>query len=203
MKIALIPCGRTEWHDEGRLLGRVELPLTPAGQQQCAAWVAALRAAGVRRILHAPDELTTATAELLARPLAVPTKPVDELVEVDLGLWTGLTESQLKGRFATAHRELCDAPLRVNPPDGEGLQAAADRLCACLRKVLRKNGQSAVGLVLRPLSFALTRCALSGGRFAEMWETALHADGPVVIECPQPADAGTAQRGTGVPPVRN
>ena len=24
MKVVLIPCGPTEWHDEGRLLGRVE-----------------------------------------------------------------------------------------------------------------------------------------------------------------------------------
>ena len=31
MIIALIPSGATEWREEGRLLGRVDLPMTPAG----------------------------------------------------------------------------------------------------------------------------------------------------------------------------
>ncbi len=192
MKIALIPCGGTEWHTEGRLLGRVEVPLTAEGQAHCLEWLAALRAAGVTRILHAQDELTTATAELLARQLAVPTKELDELVEVDLGLWTGLTEQQLKSRFASAHRELGEAPLHVSPPDGESLQVATDRLCGCLRKIIRKNGKTAVGVVLRPLTFALARCALAGAALTEMWATALHADEPVVIDAPQTAEPPAA-----------
>jgi len=188
MRIVLIPCGHTEWTDEGRLLGRVELPLTAEGQRQCAQWAEQLKALGLRRILHAPDELATRTAEALARPLAVPTKAAEDLIEVDLGLWTGLTEAQLKSRYASAHRELCEAPLNVNPPDGEALRVAAERVEECLRKLRRKNGNATLGIVLRPLTFALAQCALAGREFAEMWPLALAADRPVIMECAESED---------------
>lgn len=189
MKVALIPCGTTEWREEGRLLGRVELPLTSAGRERCGHWAVQLRALGLKRILHAPDELATQTAATLARQLSVPTKALEDLAEVDLGLWTGLTEAQLKTRFASAHRELREAPLNVNPPGGESLRGAADRLIACIRKQLKKNGKKAIGVVLRPLSLALARSELVGGELSDLWESTADADEPVVIECE--TDAGS------------
>ncbi|MCK4343398.1 MAG: histidine phosphatase family protein [Phycisphaerae bacterium] len=182
MKVALIPCGTTDWHGEGRLLGRVELPLTGEGQQQCAAWAEQLHSVGLQRILHAPDELATQTAAFLARRLSIPTKMLDDLIEVDVGLWAGLTESQLKSRYPSAHRELCESPLNVHPPSGEELGAAAKRVNACIRKQVKKNGEETLGVVVRPFIFAMAQCALEGREPSEVWETARNATVPLVIE---------------------
>ncbi len=182
MKVALIPCGTTEWHDEGRLLGRVELPLTEAGTQQCASWAQRLEALNLRRILHSPDELSRQTAACVGRRLSVPIKTLEDLVEVDIGLWTGLTETQLKSRYPTAHRELRDKPMNVRPPGGEELSAAAARIDACIRKQFRKNGEAAVGIVMRPFSLAMTRHVLEGGELGKVWETARQLNEPMVIE---------------------
>jgi broad specificity phosphatase PhoE len=182
MKVALIPCGSTEWHDEGRLLGRVEIPLSEAGQDQCRQWSAQLHDLNLRRIVHAPDELATQTARVLARVLSVPTKAVDDLVEVDLGLWAGLTESQLKSRFATAHRELRESPLNVNPPGGESIESAMARLETFLRKQIRRNGKTAIGVVVRPFLFALARQTLGQETDGGLLETARTANGPVIID---------------------
>jgi broad specificity phosphatase PhoE len=186
MIVALIPCGSTEWQEEGRLLGRVELPLTEAGQEKCATWVQGLSTIGLECILHGPDELATRTAQVLARQLSIPTKALDDLVELDVGLGAGLTEAQLKTRFASAHRELRESPLNVNPPGGESLSAAADRLCACIRKQMKKNGRKAIGVVVRPFGFALARCVLEGVEFSDVWRMAQHADEPTIIECRVP-----------------
>ncbi len=192
MKIVLIPCGHTEWHEEGRLLGRVELPLTEAGQQGCTAWAERLTPAGIQRILHAPDELATQTAAVVARRLCVPTRAVDDLAEVDIGLWAGLTESQIKTRFASAHRELGEAPLNVSPPGGEAFSAAAKRLRAAVRKQLRKDGVEAVGVVVRPLAFAVLRCTLEGRELTDVWAALRAAPEPAVIDNPA---IGAAPRG--------
>ena len=193
MKVVLIPCGPTEWQEEGRLLGRVELPLTPDGEQRCSEWIDALRAHGIQRIFHSPDELATQTAGLIGNPLGVPTKPLDGLVEIDVGLWTGLTEKELKTRYASAHRELCESPLNVHPPSGERVGDAADRLKSCLKKRVKPNGKATIGVVLRPLSFAVARCALEGTGVSKVWETAQRPLEPVVIECTGvPAAAGSA-----------
>lgn len=188
MKVALIPCGTTDWHGEGRLLGRVELPITGLGQQQCVAWAQRLEAVGLKRIVHAPDELATQTAVSLARRLLVPTKALEDLVEVDVGLWAGLTESQLKRRYPSAHRELSESPLNVHPPDGESLSAAARRLETCIRKQM-KNSAAGLGVVMRPLAFVMARCALEGRGLEDVWEAARSATEPLIFECSQTANS--------------
>lgn len=207
MKVALIPCGQTEWQTDGRLLGRVELPLSPQGLEQCAAWVRRLQGCGLECLLHAPDELASQTASLLARGLSVPTKAVDDLVEVDIGLWTGLTESQLKARFASAYRQLREAPLNVSFPGGESFGEAAERLLACIRKQVRRNGKVAVGVVVRPLSYALIRGALEQSEPAAFWETARAAAEPVLLDWLAPqrkpvAQGPAAQTDNQAPPGR-
>lgn len=196
MKVVLVPCGASEWHKARRLLGRVELPLTEAGRTQCAAWAEGLRGAGVTRIYHAGDELATATAACLAERLAVPTKSLTALREVDLGLWAGLTEAQLRTRYPSAHRELCESPLHVQPPGGEELSAAGERLRSCLRKQVRRNGADIVAVVLRPLALALVQCALTGRAVAEVWQAARSVTEPQVMEVPdEPAQPAPRRAG--------
>jgi broad specificity phosphatase PhoE len=183
MKVVLIPCGSTEWDDEGRLLGRVELSLNETGEQQCAHWVDSLNGLNLERILHAPDGLATQTAKIIARRLSVPTKPLDDLSEVDIGLWAGLTKSELKTRYSRAHRQLSESPLNVNPPGGESFSDAAERLGTCIRKQLKKkNGNNAIGVVVRPFTFEMIRCVLQGHDLSNAWESTNRASEPVVIE---------------------
>lgn len=186
MKLALIPCCPTEWHDEGRLLGRVDLPATPEGEQRLAAWVALLRPLALAKLLHSPDELATRTAKLLGKALGVPTRAVDDLAEVDIGLWAGLTDEQLQTRFETVYRQLNEAPLTVVAPEGECLGDAAERLRGCLSKKLRKNGTTALGVVMRPVALALMLRELDRVEDAAVWEARQRCE-PVVL------DVGSAQ----------
>lgn len=182
MKIALIPCGRSEWRSGGRLLGRVELSPTASAAEQYAAWSAMLRPLALTRIIHSPDELATTTAQALAQRLETTAKPLAGLVEVDVGLWAGLTDAQLKKRYASAYRQLLEAPLSVNPPSGEEFSSAVDRLESCLRKQLKRNGKGCIGLVLRPLVLALARCILEGTDVSSIWALSGRPDEPVIIE---------------------
>ncbi|MFQ5807808.1 MAG: histidine phosphatase family protein [Phycisphaerae bacterium] len=183
MKVALIPCGVTDWRQKGRLLSRVELELTPVGETQCAQWGEQLRPLMLSKIFHAPDELSKATALHIGRRLNIPTKALGALIEVDLGLWAGLTEDQLKKRYAKAHRQLVDSPLSVSPPQGEGFSEAAHRVRTCLKKRIKPDGPTGIGLVMRPLTFAMARYVLEGAASAKIWETSQRADGPVVMDC--------------------
>jgi len=185
MKVALIPCGATDWQGEQRLMGRVELPLTSEGQKKCGEWAEALGSVGLDRILHAPDDLAKQTASVLARRLSIPTKSLDDLAEFDIGLWAGLTESQLKTRYASAHRELRESPMNVKPPGGESMSKAASRLNACIRKQIKKNDKAAIGVVVRPFTFAIARCVLEDRELTDLWESARQATEPVVIDYEQ------------------
>ncbi|MBN2446094.1 MAG: histidine phosphatase family protein [Phycisphaerae bacterium] len=181
MKVILIPCGTTEWRRDGRLLGRAALTLSEAGQQEALGWLDSLRPLGLTRIYHSPDDLATMTAKILAAALDIPTKSATELHEVDIGLWSGLTEAEFKRRYAKAHRQLLESPLNVSPPGGEELSEAAERVRAGLCKRLKKDAKETVGVVMRPFSFALARCALGELPPAGVWE-GRQANGPIAIE---------------------
>ena len=183
MKVALIPCGTTEWRREGRLLGRVELEPAAEAEAEYAAWGDQLRPATLTRLFYAPDELSKGTASQIGRRLNLPTKSLDGLIEVDLGLWSGLTETELKKRYAKAHRQLVDLPLNVSPPEGEAFSAAAERLRTCFKKRIKPNGKAGIGLVMRPLTFAIARYVLGNVESTKIWETSQHEAEPVVMDC--------------------
>ena len=196
MTVALIPCATTEWIETGRLLGRVELSPAPAAEDECAGWAEALADLRLKQIYHAPDELATRAARWLGRKLVVPTKSVDALAEVDVGLWSGLTEAELKARYASAHRQLRESPLSVSPPGGESLGDADARLRAFLKKQVRPNGKTPLGFVMRPVSFSLARCALEGRDPTDVWDTARQVREPIIIE---PAGDQTEAASAGTP----
>ena len=182
MKVALIPCATTDWREKGRLLGRVELEPPPDTETKCEQWTQRLRRLAMQRIFHAPDALSTATAECVSRLLDVPSKMLDDLIEIDLGLWAGLTESELKKRFSKAYRQLEDSPLTVSPPQGEDFNDAASRLRTCLKKRIKPNGKADIGLVVRPLTLAILRQILEDGNVSEIWETSQSNADPLVVE---------------------
>lgn len=186
MRLALIPCAPTEWEAQGRLLGRAELAPAPGWEALVARWADVLRPAGLTRIVHSTDQLATRTARSLARLLGIPHRRQSDLDEVDLGLWTGLTHQQLETRFGSAHRQLCEAPLSVTAPDGESLSAAAARIARFLvRRLKSRRPEPALGVVLRPLVWALARGLLEGGGLERVWAASRQRPEPLVIEVSQ------------------
>lgn len=182
MKFALIPTGACDWRQTGRLLGRVQLSLTTDGEKQCREFADDIRAAGIATVYHGRDELSKDTAKRVARALDAATRSTDKLLEVDLGLWAGLTDGDLKSRYATAHRQLCESPLTVRPPEGEPLADAADRLETYLRRTLRRNGKTPIAFVMRPVSLAIARCVLTGSEMRELYAMSRGPDEPRVMD---------------------
>lgn len=171
MTITLIPCDATEWREEGRLLGRVELPLTPAGEALSALWAQGLKSADLSILLHAKDELSTMFSKRLARTLAIHRKSVAGLDEIELGLWSGLTQDQLHSRYESAYEELTEAPLNVSPPEGESFHEAFERLHKALTRILKSYGPDGrVAIVLRPFALALVRYILNDSELTPIWD---------------------------------
>jgi broad specificity phosphatase PhoE len=181
MKLALIPCAWSEWRELGRLLGRVELTLTREGHAHCLRWAAQLRQLALARVLHGPDELARQMGRCIGRAAHAPARTVADLREVDLGLWTGLTEEELRTRFPSAHRQLGDAPLTVTPPEGENLAEAAGRLRVCLNRRVKRFPTGLIGLVLRPTALSLMLGVLGVVEESDTWRYA-GTDEPLIVD---------------------
>lgn len=172
MKLLLIPCAATEWRAKRRLLGRADLPPAGDGPAYCREMAPQITEVP-SRLLHGPDELAAQSARWLARALKVSQRTSADLVEVDLGLWTGLTETELATRFVSACRQIDEDPFTVTPPGGENFAEAAQRLRVCVLRAARRANGRPLGLVLRPLSLGLMLRLLGRDEPLRelMWET--------------------------------
>jgi len=178
----LIQSAATTWQDEQRIQGNTDLP---AAEEALAAMTAAAATFKPKRplasITTGPDEASRQTARIIAKAVqpAPKIKVMRKLAEMNLGLWQGLTRTEVSERFTRAYNKWKADPSRVSPPEGESLDDASDRLHAALAKCLSKaTADQAPVLVLRPVMMAIVRARLTGKSIAEC----LHEEDQPLIE---------------------
>lgn len=123
----LIRHGQTDWNDEGRYQGRTDSTLDAIGQAQAARLAAALSRALLTAVYTSALSRARATAEAIAAPHALPIIVVEQLGEVALGAWEGMTAAEIREQFGpdVLDRRLEDPHFA--PPGGETLAALQAR----------------------------------------------------------------------------
>lgn len=158
LDIVLIRAGATEWDDAGRLVGAADLPLSASGRADLTTTLAPIDEESFCSVLCGPDEASRATAELVAHRADAKVRVVDNLGEVDLGLWEGLLATDVEDRYPKAYKQWLENPAGVLIPEGEPLPECRERLVLALCKALDKckagEGRP-VAVVLRPFAMAL------------------------------------------------
>jgi probable phosphoglycerate mutase len=94
-RILLIRHAQSAWNEQGRWQGRADPPLSELGRQQAAA--AAARVGAVDAVVSSPLERARDTAETIASATGIgPVAFDDDLVERDVGEWSGLTRGEIE-----------------------------------------------------------------------------------------------------------
>lgn len=155
--ILLIRTGRTDFDDQQRVQGTLDLPLSEQGWQQVAALAEELNQYAVEAVYAGPERATQQTAELVAVSLQKKVKTKKHLHNLNLGLWQGMLIQDVKTKQPWIYKQWLEHPETVCPPDGETLQSARQRLQAELAKVTKKHKAGTVALVLAdPLASLLS-----------------------------------------------
>jgi broad specificity phosphatase PhoE len=188
IRVLFVRTGETEWESAGRIAGATDVPLSPAGLAAAAQTVSELQGVELGTIFCSADEASIATANELAKVTGGKVKPIDDLGEVNLGLWEGMLARELEDKCPRAYRQWLEDPCLVHVPEGEGLDEARERLVETLGRALDKVrwGNGSIGVVLRPMAMALIGCALADASTSSLWT--MMKTGPA-------ADWRTLQRG--------
>ncbi len=181
-RIVLIRAGQTDYEAESRLAGVLELPVNETGQQQIRQAVNEVRNLDlpIETILCTPGDPALATAQSIADELDdVKVRELDELRNVDQGLWQGLPESEVRKRYPKMFRACRERPQTIYAPQGESLSDACRRVSRVLNRAIRRYDVFAV-VAAEPIATVI-RCTLEhrGPTLA----SCLRGEDPKLVEC--------------------
>jgi broad specificity phosphatase PhoE len=132
----LIRHGETEWSLSGQHSGRVDLPLTPRGEEEARALTGMLAGLRFDRVLCSPLARARRTCEIAGFLAAAEIDP--EVQEWDYGDCTGFTQQELQARFPGWN--IWSGPV----PNGESIEEIAARARRVAARVRGEPGRVAV-----------------------------------------------------------
>ncbi len=169
VEIVLVRSCRTEWDETDRVCGRCQPRVCEEAFAEYRGAVAQLGARLPRIVYSPPDDVTLASALVLAQSVESRVRELDGLEELGLGLWEGLRRADLRDRFPKAFRAWEEDPTSATPPEGERIADAADRLTETLSRAIQRTKEERVGVVLRTLSMGIVRCTLRRQPLSGLW----------------------------------
>jgi broad specificity phosphatase PhoE len=146
-EIVLIRPGATVYDEQNRVQGVLDLPLSDRGRAEVAALVERLEGVELSAVYCGPSESVTRTAEAVARVLGLRPKRVDDLRNLDQGLWQGLQIEEIKRRNGKVFRQWIDDPTTICPPQGEMIHSALNRVKAVLKPLIKRHRDEVIGVV--------------------------------------------------------
>lgn len=190
VRVLLIRPGATEYDQQGRVQGTLDVPLCADGRQEVEKMVDELRGQPVTAIYVSPCQSAAQTAEALGAALNMKAKTIDKLQNVDQGLWQGLLVEEVRAKQPRVYKQWQEQPETVCPPQGETLGLARQRVQAALTKLLKKHKTDGVLAIVSPEPLAsVIRNVLGHSEWGDLWRPANSAGRWQLIDVPAPAEA--------------
>lgn len=159
-QVVLIRPGATVYDEQERIQGILDVPLSARGEGEVAALARRLSGASLAALYCGPGESVGRTAEAVAKALGLRPKRIDELRNLDQGLWQGLQLDEIKRRNLKLFRQWQEDPRTICPPQGETVEEAMGRIHAALKPLIRRHRDETLGLVAGEPLARLIACYL-------------------------------------------
>jgi broad specificity phosphatase PhoE len=164
-QVVLIRPGATAYDEQNRVQGILDIPLSDRGRAEVAQLAERLAtpapsANALTALYCGPGESVVRTAEIIGKALGLRPRRIDDLRNLDQGLWQGLQLDEIKRRNLKVFRQWLDDPVTVCPPQGETIASALERIKTALRPLIRRHHDEAIGLVVGEPIAQLIACHL-------------------------------------------
>jgi broad specificity phosphatase PhoE len=169
-RVLLIRPGATDFDDQGRIKGTLDMPMSERGLQQVSSLAEQLSEFTVGTIYSAPCESARETARQLAEGREARIKVIDAFRNVDHGLWHGKLIDEVRRNHPKVYRQGQDSPSDICPPGGESIRDARARVIKAIRKVVRKNGSGVIAIVIPDPMAWVVQSLLSGAELSDLWK---------------------------------
>ncbi|REK15524.1 MAG: histidine phosphatase family protein [Planctomycetota bacterium] len=168
--VLIRPCA-TDYDEQGRILGTLDVPLSEQGSRDIERIVEEIRPLGITAVYCGPCESARQTGESIAEALGVKMKKLDNLRNIDHGLWQGMLIEDVKRKQPKVYRQWQEQPNIICPPEGEMLSEATERVQAALSKTLKKHKEGPIALVVPDPLAGVVQGQLLQREIGDFWKT--------------------------------
>jgi alpha-ribazole phosphatase len=169
MECWLVRHGETTWNSIGRFQGGLDAPLSERGRAQAAALAAGLAGTRFEAVYTSPLRRARDTAAACRPALGLEPVAMDDLREVGLGDWEGLTLETVEARDGEHYRRWLEAPVDHPAPAGESMSSLASRVRTALDGLCSAHPEGRVLVVSHGGVISSALCGWLGRPLNAIW----------------------------------
>jgi broad specificity phosphatase PhoE len=146
--IILVRHGQTEWNRVERFRGRYDVPLNTTGLDQAKLTANRIATRWKPAVIYSsPLSRAMQTAEIIAKKFLFFPIPTDDLLDINYGLWQGLTPAEAKKQWPKLVTNWYEHPEAVEIPGGETLLQVRNRATPVLNEISSLHPDQEIVLV--------------------------------------------------------
>jgi len=167
--LIVIRAGATDFELQGRIRGVVDIPLCPMGITEAEHAASLLSDWPAVALVSSEERCAVETAGIIGRSMGLKPRIVDDLHNLDQGLWQGLLVEDIRRKQPRLYRQWQDNPWAVAPPEGELLEEACERVEEVLEKLLRRYAEGRVVIVVPEPLDRIVCWLVAGESMGDLW----------------------------------
>jgi probable phosphoglycerate mutase len=195
LRIVLVRPGCTDFDQQGRIKGTLDIPLCEDGSRQAALAADQLSEFPVDAVYTAPCRSAQQTAARIAESRKLKVKTIEELQNVDHGLWHGKLIDEVKQTQPRLYRQGQDNPDSICPPQGEPIAAGRERVRRALARILKKHSSGLICLVISEPLASVLDSELQHCDLGDLWDNECDNGGWTLYQISEDPASELAWRG--------
>jgi broad specificity phosphatase PhoE len=185
MELWLVRHGESTWNSDRRFQGGLDAPLSPRGRRQAQALAAGLAPVRFDALYTSPLGRARDTARACGAVLGLEPVAVDDLREIGLGDWEGLTIETVQARDGDRYEGWLREPLAHCPRGGESATALADRVRGAVGRLATRHPDGRVLVVSHGGAIASVLCGWLGRSLNAIWTLRLDNASITRVDLPE------------------
>ncbi len=170
LKIYITRHGETQWNRERRLQGRKDSNLTDLGQNQAKKLSKRLKDIKFNAVYSSSSERTLQTAKLICNKKEASIIPCEELMEIALGKWEGMSIEEIDKQYKEDFDHFWNFPHLYNRVEGETFFDAQKRVVNFLHTLTDKHQDESILIVTHGVIVKLLMAYVQEIKMEHLWE---------------------------------
>ena len=169
-QLILVRHGETDWSRQNRVQGTLDIPLNGDGEDEARRISDGLSEFEIHAVYSSPASCSFCTAQEIATSRSLKVKKMNELKELNHGVWQGLLVKDIKKRYKKQYSIWKSSPTSSRPPSGESMRDACDRAVSAMHKIVDRHKDESVCLVSGCMVLSIIKCYLKNVELDKIWK---------------------------------